>query len=250
MHTKFIVINTVIVTLFLSINGSANSNSHKSASCAELTNTHFDKKAECILVLGDSNGALEYGWVKQMEKLRPNDSILNFSISGNTIGFNNLGRSSLNTLSNVDSIMKEVYSKYSHIDKVVMMLGTNDCKTIFKDSLKYAAQNMRSLLRHVKSNANLHNDKTLIFVVSPPPFGSDTILGEKYTGGLERVSWLNAQLKIIAGDEGAVYIDSFSILLPVFNYLSTDGVHLNSDGQLMIAHIIEENLKFFPASGK
>jgi hypothetical protein len=54
-----------------------------------------------IFTLGDSNGALPFGWVNQLKKIRPDDTIFDISISGNTIGFNNNGRASLNTLSNI-----------------------------------------------------------------------------------------------------------------------------------------------------
>jgi lysophospholipase L1-like esterase len=70
-------------------------------------------------------------------------------------------------------------------------------------------------------------------------------VGEKYKGGLERVSWLNGQLHKIADEENVEYINTFEILLAVFKHLSEDGVHLNSEGQMMIALIIEENLKFY-----
>ena len=35
-----------------------------------------------IVTIGDSNGANEDGWVNQLKSIRPQDSILNYSISG------------------------------------------------------------------------------------------------------------------------------------------------------------------------
>lgn len=67
--------------------------------------------SKSILILGDSNGAFEYGWVNQLKKLRPADRIENTSIAGNTIGFNNLNRKSLNTLGNIDLYLEECYKK-------------------------------------------------------------------------------------------------------------------------------------------
>ena len=55
----------------------------------------------CILTIGDSNGASGEGWVTQLARLRKDDQIINTCISGNTIGFDNLGSESLNTLKNI-----------------------------------------------------------------------------------------------------------------------------------------------------
>jgi lysophospholipase L1-like esterase len=203
-----------------------------------------------ILAIGDSNGALPEGWVTQLKKLRSNDSIFNISVSGNTIGFNNLGRRSLNTLANISAYMDKAYARLGKIDIVIMMIGTNDCKSVFKDSLSQVPGNMIKLIDCIRAGARLHKEKPLIFIVSPPPFGPDELIGEKYAGGLNRVRQLNDNLAAITADENIRFIDSFHILLPVFNTLSTDGVHLNPDGQMMIARIIQENLKYFSMTGK
>ena len=203
-----------------------------------------------ILAIGDSNGALSEGWVTQLKKIRTNDTIFNISISGNTIGFYNLGRKSLNTLANISAYMDKAYARLGKIDMVIMMIGTNDCKSVFKDSLSLVPGNMRKVIDGIRAGARLHKGKPLIFIVSPPPFGPDELIGEKYAGGLNRVRSLNETLDALAADEKIHFIDSFHILLPVFNSLSADGVHLNPDGQMMIARIIQENLKFFNGAGK
>lgn len=198
-----------------------------------------------ILTLGDSNGALPEGWVNQLKKLRPDDTIFNISISGNTIGFNNLGRSSLNTLGNINSYMDKAYANLGKTDLIIIMLGTNDCKAVFKDSLTFVPENMSKVLKGIRMNSLKHNNNPPIYIVSAPPFGPDEMLEEKYKGGLERVAWLNKKLSEIASKEKAQFINTFQILLPVFKNLTTDGVHLNPDGQKMIALIIQENLNYF-----
>jgi lysophospholipase L1-like esterase len=198
-----------------------------------------------ILTIGDSNGAMPEGWVTQLKKVRLNDTIFNISISGNTIGFYNNGRKSLNTLANIDDYMDKAYARLGKIDIIIMMIGTNDCKSVFKDSLSVVPGNMKKLIDEIELAARMHKGKPLIFIVSPPPFGTDELVGEKYAGGLDRVTQLNDKLAEIAKDEKIQFIDTFHILLPVFNTLTADGVHLNPDGQMMIARIIQENLKYF-----
>jgi lysophospholipase L1-like esterase len=188
--------------------------SNSSGSDVSEAQRHKDNSLK-ILAIGDSNGALPEGWVTQLKKLRSNDSIFNISVSGNTIGFYNNGRKSLNTLANIGTYMNKAYEKLGKVDIVIIMIGTNDCKSIFKDSLSVVPGNMKKLI------------------------------DEKYAGGLDRVRQLNETLSALAADENIRFIDSFHILLPVFNTLSADCVHLNPDGQMMIARIIQENLKYF-----
>jgi lysophospholipase L1-like esterase len=141
--------------------------------------------------------------------------------------------------------MEKAYGNLKNINEIIIMLGTNDCKSVFKDSLSIVPENMRKIIMRIRQNAKLHKDIPYIYIVSPPPFGPDEKLVEKYRGGGERVSWLNEQLRKIAKEENVDYINTFQILLPVIQYLSDDGVHLNAEGQMMIALIIQENLKFF-----
>jgi lysophospholipase L1-like esterase len=196
-----------------------------------------------ILTLGDSNGALPFGWVNQLRQIRNRDTIFNISISGNTIGFNNNGRASLNTLANIREHMHKAYAGLGNIDRIIIMLGTNDCKAVFSDSLQFVAGNMKNMIAEIKKIAREHKNKPVIYIVSPPPFGPDEMLEEKYKGGLARVADLNLQLEKLATEESVVFINTFGILAPVFKQLTADGVHLNAEGQKMIALIIQENLK-------
>lgn len=205
---------------------------------------HLKEKSLNILTLGDSNGALPYGWVYQLKQIRTNDTIFNISISGNTIGFNNNSQRSLNTLSNIGSYMEKAYTRLGKIDRIIIMLGTNDCKAVFSDSLSVVPGNMKSIIDEIKKTAKLHRNKPVIYIVTPPPFGDNDMLTEKYKGGMDRVSLLNKQLELIAKEESAVFINTCQILSPVFKQLTSDSVHLNADGQRMIALIIQENLKY------
>jgi lysophospholipase L1-like esterase len=197
-----------------------------------------------ILTIGDSNGALPEGWVTQLRKLRANDTIFNISVSGNTIGFDNNGRRSLNTLANIVSYLDKAYTRLGKIDIILLMIGTNDCKAVFRDSSSLVAGNMRKILESIRSASKLHKGSPYVFIVSPPPYGPDELIGEKYAGGLARVTKLNEELAEVAAGKGAGFIDTFHILLPVFKSLSQDGVHLNADGQMIIARIIQENIKY------
>jgi len=61
-----------------------------------------------ILTIGDfPTGTFEYSWPQQLKKLLSQSVVINKSISGNTIGFDNLGRDELNTLRNINRYLEE-----------------------------------------------------------------------------------------------------------------------------------------------
>ncbi|MCB0634872.1 MAG: prolyl oligopeptidase family serine peptidase, partial [Lewinella sp.] len=196
---------------------------------------------EKILAIGDSNGALEYGWVTQLRKLQFPDRIYNTCVSGNTIGFDNLGRRSLNTLANVDHYLEAAVQELEGLDKIVILLGTNDCKAVFDDSLEMVPKNMELLIQKIKANATYQTFRPQIYIVSPPPYAPDEQLIPKYYGGAADVAWLLPRFREVAGRMGCTFVDVYSKLLPDWEKLSSDGIHLTPEGQQQLAGLIAEN---------
>src|SRR5438093_4681372 len=60
-----------------------------------------------IFTLGDSNGTFPYSWPKQLQLALPNAQVFNISKSGRTIGFLNLGDSTLNSLLVIDENIRK-----------------------------------------------------------------------------------------------------------------------------------------------
>lgn len=195
-----------------------------------------------ILTIGDSNGANEGGWVYQLKQLHFEDNIYNTCISGNTIGFNNLGTAKRNTLLNVNRFMDEGYEAMGSLDAIVIMLGTNDCKAIFTDSLKMVPGNMKTLIKKIKAHPVYAKHSPEIFIVSPPPIGPDKMLIPKYHGGAKRVESLVPEFKKTAKREGCTFIDCHSVLNGKMYKLSRDGIHLSPMGQKIIARLIDEKI--------
>ena len=138
------------------------------------------------LVIGDSNGALEYGWVNQFKKEHFQDFIFNTSIPGNTIGFNNNNEERLNALLNIDKYLDDADKNLHGLDKILIMLGTNDCKAVFEKRKKEIPANMDKLLKKIKEHAVYIKYKPKIVVISPPPCGEDNIMDKKYHDSSER----------------------------------------------------------------
>ena len=218
--------------------------------------TIFEGKHECltsvalnqvdgakVLTIGDSNGAKEYGWVNQLKKIHFDDFIYNTSISGNTIGFNNLDQKRLNTLLNIDRYMDEADKKLNGLDKVVIMLGTNDCKAIFEKRKKEIPYNMNKLLKKIKAHSVYIKYKPQIFVISPPPCGEDHVMKEKYHGSSKRVKWLIPKLKTVTELNDCKYIDIYMTLSPQWSSLAKDGIHPEEEGQIIMSKMIDEQMK-------
>ncbi|MBN2314477.1 MAG: hypothetical protein JXM79_11145 [Sedimentisphaerales bacterium] len=198
-----------------------------------------------ILAVGDSNGAFSYGWVRQLAHLRFDDWIYNTAISGNTIGFDNNNNEKLNTLRNIDSYISDASTQLSGLDAIIIMLGSNDCKAVFTDQLERVPENLRSLIDKIKSNAIYQEYQPTIFIVSPPPYGPDEMLIEKYCHGGERIATLVPQFKDIAERKQCIYVDNYERLKGIFEYVTPDGTHLTPEGQKLMATIINNALNEF-----
>lgn len=192
-----------------------------------------------IMTIGDSNGAAKDGWVSQLEKLCPKSAFHNFSIPGNTIGFDNLNQERLNTLKNIDRYFMKVAEKTDRLDAVIVLLGTNDCKSTFQDRMEETVQNLESLMSRIRKQAD---EETTIILVTPPPYGPDQMLEEKYKGGNYCVQQMLPEYQRIADEFTLTYVNIYDVLQPVFIQYTTDGVHLTSEGQQIIAREILKQL--------
>ena len=205
--------------------------------------THsIDTSALTILTLGDSNGAFETGWPQQLKKLLPFAHIINKSISGNTIGFDNLGREELNTIKNIDRYLDETYKeirKQEKLDYIFINLGTNDAKQLFKDRQKEVADNMEQLLDHIAAWMSSHGQVLPgICLVTPSPMDDKKIDTLKYGGGNERIRQNIKKFRRIAHRYRAGFLNTYTRLNNNFSEKTTDGVHLNGKTQFELASMI------------
>jgi lysophospholipase L1-like esterase len=201
------------------------------------------KTGQKVLAIGDSNGAFDFGWINQLANLRFDDQVYNTAISGNTIGFDNLNNTKLNTLRNVNNFLDDAVSHMHGLDAVVIMLGTNDCKAVFTDSLKKVSENMETLITKIKAHPAYKEFNPTIFIVSPPPFGPEEMLIAKYHNGGQRLESLVPKFKKIAEKKGCIFIDNYNDIKGIFKYVTTDGIHLKPEGQKLIATIIDKKMQ-------
>ncbi len=195
-----------------------------------------------ILAIGDSNGAAPDGWVAQLRARRFGDVIINASVSGNTIGFDNLDNPKLNTLRNIDAALAQTVKLVGPIHQIVILLGTNDRKAVFADREAEVVENMDKLLHIIRDNPLLRAHPPRLLVVSPPPMGPNDRLDSKYVGGPARVERLVAAMRGVASRNEADYLDIHTPLKALLPSLTKDGVHLLAPGQELVAELIQARL--------
>lgn len=195
-----------------------------------------------ILTIGDSNGAFDYAWPQQMIKLMPYATLINKSISGNTIGFDNLDQPELNTLTNINQYLGEAFNslgKNGQLDHIFIGLGTNDTKIIFSDRQKEVSANMDMLLKKINLYLKEHNKKMpQICIITPPPMDEKKADGIKYGGADLRIQKNNKVFQKVAGANQVDLLDSYSLLKANFSEKTTDGIHLNEKAQFELATML------------
>lgn len=206
--------------------------------------TTIDRKltGRIILTLGDSNGNDENGWPVALRTKLRNDEIVNISEGGRTIGFDNCGNPEWNVLRNIESYLKWAIKKGGQkpIDDVVICLGTNDSKACFEDRKDEVTPNLIKLIARIRNFYNADNLSPHIIIVTPPPYGRDSMVPKKALGGDHRVNLLVPQFRDVALQYHCAYVDIYHLIKPRFQSLVVDHVHLNQKGHEIVARAIAE----------
>ncbi len=197
--------------------------------------------SETILTIGDSNGANKNGWVTQLARRQFNNTFINTCISGNTIGFDNKGYEIKNTLKNIEKHLTTYDPKKNQIDKILIMLGTNDSKKVFDNRLKEVPGNFEKLIKKI-NEYYLPSSSPEIIIISAPPIADDSIIQEKYHGGAKRIAYLNKEFKKIATHQELKYIDLYSQLKSLSPMLLRDGIHFNDEGYQLVGLLLDFEL--------
>jgi lysophospholipase L1-like esterase len=101
---------------------------------------------------------------------------------------------------------------------------------------------MEALIKTINAYPFANSHIPRIIVVSPPPYGPDSILKEKYHGGDTRVRRLISSLKSVADKHEIDFVDIYETLKPDYVDLAPDGVHMQAAGQKRIARQISTRL--------
>ena len=192
--------------------------------------TILSQKQLNILTLGDSNGTFPYSWPQQLRMALPNAQLINLSKSGRTIGFVNLGDSSLNSILVIDENLKKAaqFIKDDMFDFIIIELGTNDAKNVFADRQKEVPANLEHLIKKIKETNFPSIAKAKIVIISPPPYGIKAETQAKYAGGGERVRKMNKSFKKVAKRNDCFFVSGYETPGLDIDAMTTDGLHLDA----------------------
>jgi lysophospholipase L1-like esterase len=195
-----------------------------------------------FLTLGDSNAASKYGWALQLGMIFPYATVINRSIPGKCVGITNQNNENLNSLLTIDTTLQKINS---HVDYIVIGLGTNDAKRDYDSRIKEYPVNMRTFIKKIKNSELYRRDKPRLIILACPPIDESIVNTVKYGGAAKRIEMFNRELVKIAKEESAAYLDSQTsfALLPEGTPVTSDGVHLTPKTARIVAEGIAEAVK-------
>ncbi len=208
---------------------------------ADANNSKNARKVH-ILTIGDSNGAGQGKWPEKLAaRLGGGYRIINNSQSGRTIGFDNLGKESLNTVKQINKILNDACSAAGNqagFDRILICLGTNDCKACFDDRQSEVTKNLEKLVKSILEYNYPRGKKPEVTIISPPPYGKKATNSSKYKDGDKKVKALVPQFEELSKKLRCGFINIYAPMLPDAEKLSIDGVHFTDEGYTVMADLI------------
>lgn len=200
-----------------------------------------------ILCFGDSNtyglipgiqGRFEWGvrWTSLLEECvrKKNYRVIEEGLCGRTTIFDDTYRKGRRG----SELLPILLEAHNPVDIVVLMLGTNDCKTVYGASPSKIGEGIEELLDQIDA----YNPETEILLVSPIALG-DGVWEEGYdtefdANSVEVSKELPAVYKRIAQKRGIAFMAASDYAKPS----SRDREHLDAEGHRNLANAISEKL--------
>ena len=200
-----------------------------------------------ILCFGDSNtyGLIprkggRYEWTVRWtgilnEKLGVDDyHVIEEGLCGRTTIFDD----PLRDYRNGFKLLPAVLETNENPDVIVLMLGTNDCKTVYGATSEVIGLGIERLIRLIK----LYSSRSKILLISPIHFG-DKVWQREYDPEFSKASIeVNEGLALvyrgIADKENIFYLDASSVAAPS----DEDQEHMNEEGHAALAEAVYEKI--------
>jgi lysophospholipase L1-like esterase len=125
------------------------------------------------------------------------------------------------------------------LDLVILMLGTNELKHIYKKTTKQIGQLLEKYFVKVILNrkSQFRGVKPKLLIVSPPIVDEKTDYAKHYIGGTEKSKQFRKVYSQISKSNGCYFIDASGIKV------GSDGVHLTKKGHLELADKLSKKIK-------
>ncbi len=193
-----------------------------------------NRRTRKILVYGDSNSARDFpgrqpDWPSLLQKRAGSClEIINQSTDGRTTG---LDSGQLNG----KEYFKKMIRKYSEVDCVVIMLGTNDFKKEYGNvTAEDSVSNIEDMIKFVKTNYR----QIKPVLVTPPPLNPSEAMVEDAPEKVAGVAVLIRQL----GERQKVKVVDLGSRIKPARHLAGDGVHLNGAGRKLVSAYLHRQL--------
>ena len=123
--------------------------------------------------------------------------------------------------------------KIEDFDIIILMLGSNDCKTIYNKSAEQISSSLDNLTQIIKRNSNAK-----IILMAPPQLKSGTkIVDKHYINGPQKTQKLTELYEKLAKN------NDFGIISALNCEIGVDGEHLTISGHKQLSELIESLLK-------
>ena len=200
-----------------------------------------------ILCFGDSN---TYGyrpdgsgrfdadtrWTGLLQKkLGTNDRIIEEGLCGRTTVFSDELREGRRGLDTIGILLES----HAPVDLLILMLGTNDCKSHYRASASLISKGLDQVIRKARQNASQHFD---LLVISPIHLGhgvGEPDFDPEFNENSEVVSRnLAAEYRKVALQNHAAFLNAADYALPSI----TDREHLDEKGHAAMADAIYDKI--------
>lgn len=176
-------------------------------------------------------------WPGRLQKLLgKEDKIVEAGLCGRTTAFDDWldpGRNGLDGIGQAVSGEKAV-------DLLIVMLGSNDCKSQFALSAKEITEGLRKVLKKARESAK---DAFQILIIAPAALTSriaeSSFGGEFNQRSIEVSKELAKEYEALAKQEGAEFLDG-SLVTRVGE---VDGLHLDEEGHRLLAEAVYEKIQ-------
>lgn len=130
------------------------------------------------------------------------------------------------------------------LDLVIIMLGTNDTKSVYSATAQDIAKGLERLVRMVQvSDAGPSKSAPKVLLVSPAPVDEVGRLAPIFVGGAEKSRALAPLLKDAAARLGTGFLD----LAPLAAVDPVDGVHFTAEAQAAVGKAMADAIRsMFP----
>ena len=139
--------------------------------------------------------------------------------------------------------IKGILCTHRPVDYLVIMLGTNDMKTVYNASPDAIANGLNEIVSKAESVMNIKQGFVpKILIVSPPEISTDILTGP-FSGSFDEVSIekskrLAENYKKVANKHGCGFIDAKQYVKPS----KVDGLHLDAEGHKGLADVIAKTI--------